>query len=113
MVKTVTLHCRLGNHEWERPSKRGRQPENCPEHKPAPGEMKRPLSDDAKVDKSHAYEKKRRENIEAILSQARHMSCKCGITPDMTDEQLKKLRSCTDPHYVCATLEQVHRIIGI
>jgi hypothetical protein len=29
-----TLHCETGNHNWDRPSQRGRKPKNCPEHKP-------------------------------------------------------------------------------
>lgn len=27
-----TLFCQAGKHEWQRASKRGRKPENCPEH---------------------------------------------------------------------------------
>lgn len=34
MPNTVTLHCKAGNHSWERERKRGRKPENCPEHSP-------------------------------------------------------------------------------
>ena len=29
-----TLHCELGNHDWEREAKRGRVPKNCPDHQP-------------------------------------------------------------------------------
>jgi len=31
-MKTVTLWCQAGKHEWERQSQRGRRPLNCPEH---------------------------------------------------------------------------------
>lgn len=31
-MKTVTLWCQAGKHEWERPSQRGRRPLHCPEH---------------------------------------------------------------------------------
>lgn len=34
MSETVTLHCQLGNHSWERPKQRGKRPFNCPEHAP-------------------------------------------------------------------------------
>ncbi len=34
----VTLHCQAGDHDWLRPSQRGRRPLNCPEHQPAPAE---------------------------------------------------------------------------
>lgn len=27
-----TLYCEAGDHNWERPSQRGRTPRNCPEH---------------------------------------------------------------------------------
>lgn len=27
-----TLYCKAGDHNWERPSQRGRTPVNCPEH---------------------------------------------------------------------------------
>ena len=32
---TVQLWCQAGEHYWDRPQKRGRRPEHCPEHKPA------------------------------------------------------------------------------
>lgn len=32
MPNTVRLHCHAGNHDWDRPSQRGRRPFNCPEH---------------------------------------------------------------------------------
>jgi hypothetical protein len=28
-----TLHCKAGNHEWQRPAQKGRVPVDCPEHK--------------------------------------------------------------------------------
>ena len=31
---TQTLHCTIGNHKWERKSKRGKLPRNCPDHQP-------------------------------------------------------------------------------
>lgn len=34
MADTVTLYCQIGDHKWERPRQRGRQPLNCPEHAP-------------------------------------------------------------------------------
>ena len=33
-IETVTLHCQLGDHSWERPKQRGKRPFNCPEHAP-------------------------------------------------------------------------------
>lgn len=29
-----TLHCEIGDHDWERESQRGRLPRNCPTHQP-------------------------------------------------------------------------------
>ncbi len=34
MSDTVTLHCQIGNHSWERARQRGKRPFNCPEHAP-------------------------------------------------------------------------------
>jgi hypothetical protein len=31
---TKTLHCEIGNHDWEHPGGRGRPPRNCPKHQP-------------------------------------------------------------------------------
>lgn len=31
---TQALYCKLGDHIWHRPVKRGVRPENCPQHKP-------------------------------------------------------------------------------
>lgn len=31
-VPTETLHCEHGDHDWERPIKKGKKPESCPQH---------------------------------------------------------------------------------
>lgn len=31
-MNLVTLHCASGDHQWQRPSQRGRKPANCPAH---------------------------------------------------------------------------------
>lgn len=39
MAELETLHCAKGDHDWTREKKRGKKPNNCPEHtpeKPAP-----------------------------------------------------------------------------
>jgi hypothetical protein len=40
-----TLHCQIGNHDWERPSQRGRKPLSCPQCvgiAPSAGSVKAP-----------------------------------------------------------------------
>lgn len=37
-----TLHCQLGDHDWQREPQRGQLPKNCPIHKPAKPEPVRP-----------------------------------------------------------------------
>lgn len=32
LMKTRTLHCEAGGHDWEAPSQRGKVPKNCPDH---------------------------------------------------------------------------------
>jgi hypothetical protein len=34
------LYCEIGDHEWDRPSKRGRPPLNCPAHQPIDNKIK-------------------------------------------------------------------------
>jgi hypothetical protein len=34
MADLETLHCKRGDHEWNRPKKRGKKPTNCPDHTP-------------------------------------------------------------------------------
>lgn len=48
-MKTVTLYCEAGKHEWDRPSQRGRRPINCPEHTDAVVTPSTPKNEEAKV----------------------------------------------------------------
>ena len=88
---TITLYCELGAHHWERETKRGRAPINCPEHQPV--KVERTPRASARV-----------TTIEAYL--AKRGSCTCKIDPTMTDEELQHVESCT-PHWVCPTLDKV------
>lgn len=38
----VTLHCAIGDHDWQRPSQRGRKPLNCPDHTEVTTSVARP-----------------------------------------------------------------------
>lgn len=112
-TKTVTLHCKAGDHDWERPSKRGRQPQNCPEHSES-APVRKPSSITAMQEgRARKVEANRREAIEAVINHPRAQQCRCDITPDMTDEELGKMQGCAAPWFVCATLDSVRRAIGI
>lgn len=113
MSKLVILHCKLGNHEWEHPSARGRYPANCPDHLPLKTLSKKTLTDNAQEARTPKQEATRREMIADIVDHPRAQNCKCGITPDTKDEEIRGMRGCTDPHFVCGTLNAVRRALSL
>lgn len=71
-MKTVTLHCQAGNHEWERPSQRGRRPVNCPEHMDAVVTPSAPKDEEAKVQaRIRALELARQAKADNIVARER------------------------------------------
>lgn len=53
-----SLWCQTGNHEWQRPSQRGRKPTHCPEHPPAVPE-KRVMTQAQRVKAMHEGRKRK------------------------------------------------------
>ena len=110
--KTRTLYCEIGKHEYEAPVKKGARPKNCPEHKPTAG-----LSGYVPRIASAAA-------IAAAVKQVASerpfdaQRCKCGITENTTEKELKELRAgCTagqgyTPGWVCPFLDAVRRKLG-
>lgn len=109
---TRTLYCKAGDHEWEREVKRGRVPENCPEHNQKVVEQGKSLEDRLREGREKKSREIRQKAIEEILNKPQAASCKCGIDPTMTVKQIRKIRSCTDPYFVCPVLDKVLRAIG-
>lgn len=114
-----TLHCEAG-HKWTRDVVRGRKPQWCPDHRPAPPkpaerrtEAPRPIVVDtvpapkpqtAKPVPSVTNERARW--IKTVLDNA--IDCHCPIDPQMTDDELMTVQSCT-PGWVCSTLDYIRR----
>lgn len=113
MSKTVTLHCEIGNHPWERPSGRGRRPRNCPDHTPQEPSVSKDSPNPLQEGRERKAASNRCKTIEEIVNHPRASRCYCGITPDMTDDHLKKMVGCTSPYFVCGTLDSVRRTLGI
>lgn len=67
-MKTVTLWCETGKHNWERPSQRGRRPVNCPEHTPTvlPIEGDLPPVEEDPLAKARAVKSLRKQQREAL-----------------------------------------------
>lgn len=108
-----TLYCNNGEHEWQRELKRGRVPTNCPEHKATATTL-----DEAEARTKRLQEGRQRQAqarrkivIEEILGKPANARCRCGITPAISDDTLRKLTGCTDPIYVCSTLDAVRRAV--
>jgi hypothetical protein len=99
-MKTKTLHCQIGDHDWDRESKRGRYPVNCPEHQPVVEEVEK---------KTGLHQiitgEARRAAIEEIITKR---PCDCIIHGYMDDDELMHVTSCA-PHWVCSTLDAVRR----
>lgn len=102
---TRTLHCELGDHDWEAPRKRGAGPKNCPEHRPTPAINLDKMQDGRRIKGQVEREKKIREIIEG-------RSCRCGIEPNMNDTELRALYpGCCDPWHICSVLDTVMRSV--
>jgi len=113
MGKTVTLRCKAGNHDWERPSKRGRIPVNCPDHTPKPSTKKEKSLSKMQEGRARKAKENRRGLIAGIITHPKAQNCHCPITADSTDSELLKMKSCGDPYFVCATLDTVRRAVGL
>jgi hypothetical protein len=111
--KTVILRCEAGNHEWERPSKRGRIPANCPDHTPKPSAKQEKAVSKMQEGRARKAEEHRRGLIAGIITHPKSQNCHCPITPDSTDKELLDMKSCADPYFVCATLDTVRRAVGL
>ena len=100
-----TLHCEYGGgHDYEAPRRRGRVPRFCPEHTP---EISRP-------NPTAALGKRSSELIEEILKNPRARICHCNLSPESTPEEIRRLKGgCTEPWYVCPTLDTVRRTLNL
>ena len=104
-LKFVTLHCAIGDHDWERTSQRGKRPLNCPEHKPSLDEVVKKIGP-TQIISGPAREQAIREIIEAEFA----TNCTCPIEVTMGDDELQALGGgCTDPNHVCSILDKVRR----
>lgn len=103
------LWCVKGRHDWERDWTHGAPPANCPEHKRILTEAHKDKMDDGRVRRA---QENRENEIREIIESPRAKSCRCGIQPDMTDLELRKLcgRCCTTG-YICPTLDTVMRAV--
>lgn len=126
-LKYETLHCELGDHDWDWERKRGRKPSSCPEHRSQPSS--RNLSN--KTTNSQA------KLIESVLSRPGASQCHCGITPQTSPPELREMEGgCTSTAwklkeyreqginfspgqalslsgYICPTLDSIRRQIGM
>lgn len=70
MAEFVTLHCELGDHDWERPKARGARPKNCPNHQPVAAS---PLDPEERIRRQQEgrrikQEAKDKEGIQDVLA---------------------------------------------
>lgn len=102
--KMVKLWCEAGQHTYSRESQRGKRPRNCPEHTESIAAAKpRERSTDHQ-----------QRVIRAILTSPSAAFCHCGITEHSSPADLRGIvKSCTDPQYVCPTLDKTRRAIGV
>jgi hypothetical protein len=102
-MRTETLTCEIGPHEWQRERTRGKRPARCPEHRASNFSNKpatKTTDHQAKV-------------IESILENPRAASCRCGLHAQMSPAEIRALGGgCTEPMYVCPNLDTVRRVIN-
>jgi hypothetical protein len=96
------IYCELGEHKFWYPVRRGKYPKNCHEHRP---------------DKSLPSPKSSQtvsKIMQKVLESPGAASCRCGLTPETTREELRALGGgCSDPHHVCPTVDMARRMIGV
>jgi hypothetical protein len=73
-MKTRTLYCKAGEHEWQRPAQKGRAPLNCPEHSEVKTNNKMSGLDKAraaKASKKVEAEKEWADRVAAVINDHR------------------------------------------
>jgi DNA-directed RNA polymerase specialized sigma24 family protein len=110
--KTETLFCEAGKHDWTRDRKRGKKPRNCPQHQTEKDtadreERLRKMAEG----RERAQAEERRRKLEEVLNKPLRESCTCVIKPDVTLEELKRMRGCKEG-YVCSRLDRARRALG-
>lgn len=114
-----TLHCQAGNHKWERETKRGRKPVNCPDHAATVVTEAKP-----KDKSTSSIDGVATRILEAQRARPTY-SCKCDFEiPGLTWDKLREMGAgCTGASrssgfkagdqggYVCSTLDAVRRAV--
>jgi hypothetical protein len=104
-ARMETLHCAVGDHDFQWERKRGRRPQNCPEHSSA---ISRAIS-------TSSLTQHQSELIRSILEHPRAASCRCGLSSESTPAEIraKYAHSCTDPQFICPTLDNIGRTLNL
>lgn len=117
-MKTQTLFCKAGQHEWEREVKRGKRPQNCPEHTPTPATVLPVDGEDPLVKarrKSAATRTKKAQELiwDQVQSYRKLMGgCGCDLRPGMTHDDLLRLGTGCTSNWVCPVLDKYRRLVG-
>lgn len=101
--KMETLICEVGDHEWQRESRRGKKPKRCPDHLQI-------------ISKSLPAQSTARTQdlIAEILSSPRAAHCHCGLMPEMSPAEIRALEGgCSMPWHVCNVLDDVRRKLNL
>jgi hypothetical protein len=108
-MKTRTLHCKLGNHDWSRESQKGRLPINCPEHQPVVEKPERLVKKETPQERGKRVSSAARQRDIQEALDTRPSFCTCKIHVDMTDDELKREEVGCNPYFVCTTVDNLRR----
>lgn len=119
MPELETLHCALGDHDWQRERKRGKKPQNCPTHKPVVEAVDLEERERIQAERRAAATAERiRSVIKAHAKTARERGCKCKYDPNMSMMDLQHMGAgCkgSTPNggggWVCAELDLLRRTL--
>lgn len=68
----------------------------------------------ARAQRTRDAQARRRKLIAEVLATPAGKRCRCGITPRITDEELRALGAgCTAGRWVCEVLQRVRRRVGL
>lgn len=109
-----TLHCKAGDHPWQRERKRGKKPVNCPKHSTVQRSEADREAHMLKMQKAReeAAAARRRQIVVDWIAEQEARGCACEVTPDMTLRQINRLETGCVGGWVCPHLDRLRRRLG-
>jgi hypothetical protein len=115
------LLCANGQHQWTRVKKKGPKPKSCPDHpkpivvaaSPEPPKAKRVPSQAMLEGRARKSREERQAKILDIIESPGATDCQCDLTPKVTNDELRNMKGCRAPWYLCPVLVRVCNVVEL